>query len=122
MACMKVGFTMYFISLQQPVLFVPKCIFMGWAGPGWVGLGWVGLGWVGVGVEQPRKHYSSHIVFLFFFYLDFMALSRIFLLYRVDCSSKVGKNRRTHGKKHLTLAFPHDPSKARTTAVRNLMD
>ena len=35
---------------------------------------------------------------LFFFYLGFTALSRIFHLYRADRSSKVGENRRTRRK------------------------
>ena len=44
--------------------------------------------------------------------LGFTALSRRFHLYRADRSSKLGENRRTRGKKHLTirkqnLAFPH---------------
>ena len=44
--------------------------------------------------------------------LGFTALSRIFHLYRADRSSRVGENRRTQGKNHLTirkqnLAFPH---------------
>ena len=34
---------------------------------------------------------------VFFFYLGFTALSRIFHLYRADRSSKVGENRRTLG-------------------------
>ena len=54
-----------------------------------------------------------------------MALSRIFYLYRADRSSKV-KNGEP-GENHLTirkqnLAFQRDPSKTRTTAVRNLLD
>ena len=65
--------------------------------------------------------------FFFFFYLGFMSLLRIFHLYRADRSSKVGENRSTRGKNHLTIrkqnmAFPHvtcDPSETRTTAVRN---
>ena len=36
--------------------------------------------------------------FFFFFDLGFTALSRIFHLYRADCSSKVGENRRTRRK------------------------
>ena len=36
--------------------------------------------------------------FVVFFYLGFMALSRIFHLYRADRSSKVGENRRTWRK------------------------
>ena len=36
--------------------------------------------------------------FFFFFDLGFTALSRIFLLYRADRSSKVGENRRTRRK------------------------
>ena len=39
----------------------------------------------------------------------------------------VRQNRRTQGENYLSirkqnLAFPHDPSEARTTAVRNLTD
>ena len=42
----------------------------------------------------------------------FVALSRIFHLYRAECSSKVGEKRRTRGKNQLTIrkqnfAFPH---------------
>ena len=37
-------------------------------------------------------------LFFFFFDLGFMALSRIFHLYRADRSSKVGENRRTRRK------------------------
>ena len=36
--------------------------------------------------------------FSFLFDLGFMSLSRIFHLYRADCSSKVGENRSTRGK------------------------
>ena len=55
---------------------------------------------------------GKDIFFFFFFDLGFMALSRIFHLYRADRSSKVGENRRTPEKNHLTirkqnLAFPH---------------
>ena len=62
-----------------------------------------------------------------FFDLGFMALSRIFHLYRADHSSKVGENRRTQGKTTwLSLSrtcLSHiDPSVARNTAVRNLMN
>ena len=54
--------------------------------------------------------------------MGFTALSRIFHLYRDDRSSKVGENLRTRGKTP-ELGFPTcDPSEARTTAVRNLMD
>ena len=54
--------------------------------------------------------------------MGFAALSRIFHLYRDDRSSKVGENLRTRGKTP-ELGFPTcDPSEARTTAVRNLMD
>ena len=41
---------------------------------------------------------SLRIFFVFFSYLDFTALSKIFHLYRADRSSKVGENQRTWGK------------------------
>ena len=63
----------------------------------------------------------------FLIYLGFTALLRIFHLYRANRSSKVGENRRTRGKTTgpsvIRIGFlTYDPSKARTTAVRNLMD
>ena len=56
--------------------------------------------------------FSFFFFFFFFFDLDFTALSRIFHFYQADSSSKVGEDRRTRWKNHLTirkqnLAFPH---------------
>ena len=55
---------------------------------------------------QPDRNVLTHshkgifffFFFFFFFDLGFTALSRIFHLYRADCSSKVGENRRTQRK------------------------
>ena len=44
-------------------------------------------------------HVPHRFIYLFIYFdLGFMALSRIFHLYRAGCSSKVGKNWRTWGK------------------------
>ena len=48
--------------------------------------------------ERNLFHQIFFLLLLFFLYLDFTALSRIFHLYRADHSSKVGENRRTRGK------------------------
>ena len=61
--------------------------------------------------------------FFFFFDLGFMALSLI----SSRSFIKGGRKPENPGNNHLAirkqnLAFPHDPSKARTTAVRNLTD
>ena len=62
--------------------------------------------------HKRGSNHSGENFFFFFFDLGFTALSRIFHLYRADRSSKVGENRRTPEKNHLTirkqnLAFPH---------------
>ena len=67
--------------------------------------------------QGPFIEYSQHMFFgeifffFFFFYLGFTALSRIFHLYRANCSSKVGKNQRTRGKTTWLsisrMTFPH---------------
>ena len=56
--------------------------------------------------EAPQIPWQQHLqedfhslwLMCIFFYLGFTTLSRIFLLYRADRSSKVGENRRTRGK------------------------
>ena len=56
-----------------------------------------------LGKIKEKKIMSStavvNVLFFFvFFYLGFTALSRIFHLYQVDRSSKVGENQRTQRK------------------------
>ena len=45
-----------------------------------------------------KDYFQCLCTFLFFFYLGFTALSRIFCLYCTNCSSKVAENRRIQGK------------------------
>ena len=65
-----------------------------------------------------KYRYLYYIYFFFFFFfffffdLGFIALSRIFHLYRADCSSQVGEKPENPEKNHLAirkqnLAFPH---------------
>ena len=60
--------------------------------------------WVAFAVQKLltffQQKISEYCIYIFFFFFDlgFTALSRIFHLYRADCSSKVGENRRTRRK------------------------
>ena len=69
------------------------------------------------GLASIKVNRSEGDFFFFFFFFFFLfefydPFKKIFHLYQTDHSSKVGKNRRTQGKNHLTirkqnLAFPH---------------
>ena len=63
-------------------------------------------------IKKKKKTTTTYVMGTHWTDLDFTTLSRIFHLYRADRLSKVGENRRTLGKNHLTireqnLAFPH---------------